>query len=63
MRAAQGGDVEAERIDFCRGHPAHIKCPRWIDFETEFPRLPTGKLYKAALRRRYRKKGHATQIC
>jgi long-chain acyl-CoA synthetase len=58
---ASGGDVEAELIAFCRGHLAHIKCPRSIDFETEFPRLPTGKLYKTALRDRYWK-GHASRI-
>jgi long-chain acyl-CoA synthetase len=55
------GDVEAELIAFCRGHLAHIKCPRSIDFETEFPRLPTGKLYKTALRERYWG-GHASRI-
>jgi long-chain acyl-CoA synthetase len=29
------------------------KVPRSIDFETELPRLPTGKLYKRLLRDRY----------
>jgi long-chain acyl-CoA synthetase len=45
--------LAAELIDFCRAHLAHIKCPRSIDFEAELPRLPTGKLYKRALRDRY----------
>jgi long-chain acyl-CoA synthetase len=58
---APGGDVEAELIAFCRAHLAHIKCPRSIDFETEFPRLPTGKLYKTALRDRYWR-DHASRI-
>jgi long-chain acyl-CoA synthetase len=58
---APGGDVEAELIAFCRAHLAHIKCPRSIDFEAEFPRLPTGKLYKTALRDRYWK-GRASRI-
>jgi acyl-CoA synthetase (AMP-forming)/AMP-acid ligase II len=58
---APGGDVEAELIGFCRRHLAHIKCPRSIDFETEFFRLPTGKLYKTALRDRYWT-GHASRI-
>jgi long-chain acyl-CoA synthetase len=58
---APGGDVEAELIAFCRGHLAKIKCPRSIDFETEFPRLPTGKLYKTALRDRYWR-GHASRV-
>jgi long-chain acyl-CoA synthetase len=58
---APGGDVEAELIAFCRGHLAKIKCPRSIDFETEFPRLPTSKLYKTALRDRYWR-GHASRV-
>ena len=48
-----GPEIEAELIAFCRASLAHHKCPRSIDFETELPRLPTGKLYKAALRERY----------
>jgi long-chain acyl-CoA synthetase len=42
-----------ELIAFCRQHLASIKCPRSIDFASELPRLPTGKLYKKALRDRY----------
>jgi long-chain acyl-CoA synthetase len=52
---AAGSELEAELISFCRAHLAHIKCPRSIDFEDEFPRLPTGKLYKQLLRDRYRR--------
>jgi long-chain acyl-CoA synthetase len=48
-------------IAFCRKHLAHIKCPQSIDFEDDFPRLPTGKLYKTALRDRYWK-GHENRI-
>ena len=48
---AAGAEMEAELIAFCRDHLAHHKCPRSIDFEAELPRLPTGKLYKAALTR------------
>jgi long-chain acyl-CoA synthetase len=59
--AAPGVETEAELIAFCRQHLAHMKCPRSIDFEEEFPRLPTGKLYKTALRDRYWK-GHASRI-
>jgi long-chain acyl-CoA synthetase len=58
---APGGDVEAELIAFCRQHLAPMKCPRSIDFESEFPRLPTGKLYKTPLRDRYWQ-GHKTRI-
>jgi long-chain acyl-CoA synthetase len=48
-----GPDLERELIAFCRGHLAHFKCPRSVDFVTELPRLPTGKLYKRVLRDRY----------
>ncbi len=56
-----GPKTEAELIAFCRQHLAHVKCPRSIDFEDDFPRLPTGKLYKTALRDRYWK-GHKSRI-
>jgi len=56
-----GSATEAELIAFCRKHLAHMKCPRSIDFEDDFPRLPTGKLYKTALRDRYWK-GHSGRI-
>ena len=45
--------IARELIEFCRGHLAHLKCPRSIDFVAELPRLPTGKLYKRELRDRY----------
>ena len=48
-------------IAFAREHIAHYKCPRTVDFETELPRLATGKLYKRLLRDRYWK-GHQTQV-
>jgi len=48
-----GPDLERELIAFCGQHLARQKCPRSIDFETELPRLPTGKLYKRILRDRY----------
>ncbi len=47
------GAIERELIDFCNEHLARQKCPRSIDFVTEFPRLPTGKLYKKPLRDKY----------
>jgi long-chain acyl-CoA synthetase len=58
---ASSAETEAELIAYCRDHLAHYKCPRSIDFEAEFPRLPTGKLYKASLRERYWK-GHKSRI-
>ena len=56
-----GAETETELIAYCRDHLARYKCPRSIDFEPELPRLPTGKLYKAALRERYWK-GHRSRI-
>jgi long-chain acyl-CoA synthetase len=43
----------AQLIAFCREHLAPLKCPRSIDYIDEMPRLPTGKLYKKALREKY----------
>ncbi len=40
-------------IDYCREHLAGFKAPRSIDYEDEFPRHETGKLYKRLLRDRY----------
>ena len=40
-------------IAYCRDHLAHMKCPKSIDFTDALPRLPTGKLYKRALRDAY----------
>jgi long-chain acyl-CoA synthetase len=59
--AEPGPTTEAELIAFCREHLAHMKCPRSIDFEDDFPRLPTGKLYKTPLRDRYWK-GRSSRI-
>ena len=50
---AQGAELEAELIAFCRQHLAHLKCPRSVDFTDALPRLPTGKLYKRQLRDKY----------
>ena len=48
-----GPEVAAELIAFCREHLAHLKCPRSVDFTSQLPRLPTGKLYKKPLRDSY----------
>jgi acyl-CoA synthetase (AMP-forming)/AMP-acid ligase II len=42
-----------ELTAFCREHLADVKCPRTIDFRTELPRHPTGKLYKRILKDEY----------
>jgi acyl-CoA synthetase (AMP-forming)/AMP-acid ligase II len=51
--ARAGPELAQELIAFCRDHLAHFKCPRTVDFVTELPRLPTGKLYKRLIRDKY----------
>ncbi|HKY89643.1 MAG TPA: hypothetical protein VJM11_01335 [Nevskiaceae bacterium] len=48
-----GPALERELIAFCQQHLAKMKCPRSVDFTEALPRLPTGKLYKKALREKY----------
>ena len=40
-------------IAFCQDRLAKYKCPISVDFVTELPRLPTGKLLKRELRAQY----------
>jgi long-chain acyl-CoA synthetase len=47
-------ELAQELIAHCRAHLAHFKCPRSVDFVSELPRQENGKLYKHALRERYR---------
>jgi len=57
-------DDDATREDimeFCRGRMAKQKWPRSIDFTTEMPRDPNGKLYKRKLKDPYWE-GHDGQI-
>jgi acyl-CoA synthetase (AMP-forming)/AMP-acid ligase II len=54
-------ELEQELLGFIREKLAHYKCPRSIDFESELPRLDTGKLYKRLLRDPYWS-GHDTRI-
>jgi acyl-CoA synthetase (AMP-forming)/AMP-acid ligase II len=42
--------LAAELIRYCRTHLADFKCPRSVEFRTELPRHPTGKLYKRLLK-------------
>ena len=51
--AEAGPALEAELIAFLRAQLSAIKCPRSIDFASELPRHPTGKLYKRLLRDKY----------
>lgn len=48
-----GPELEAELIDYCRTHLAGYKCPRTVEFDSELPRDPNGKLYKRRIRDRY----------
>jgi len=59
--ALAGPGLERELIAFCKEHLASFKCPRSVDFETELPRHPTGKLYKRLLRDRYWE-GHGSKL-
>jgi long-chain acyl-CoA synthetase len=45
--------LEREIIEHCRANLAGYKCPRSIDFVEDFPRSPTGKVYKRRLRDPY----------
>ncbi len=45
--------LSAELIQYCKTQLADVKCPRTIDFRTELPRHPTGKLYKRLLKDEY----------
>ncbi len=51
--ADAGPDLERVLIAYCKEHLADVKCPRSVDFRTELPRHPTGKLYKRLLKDEY----------
>jgi long-chain acyl-CoA synthetase len=53
--------LAAELIAHCRGHLAHYKCPRRVDFVQSLPRTDAGKLYKRRLRDQYRAAAAAAQ--
>jgi long-chain acyl-CoA synthetase len=42
-----------ELIEYCRARLSKFKCPKTVDFTDVIPRLPTGKLLKRELRKRY----------
>jgi long-chain acyl-CoA synthetase len=50
---APGPELAAELREYTRGRIAHFKAPREVEFVTELPRNPAGKLVKQALRRQY----------
>jgi long-chain acyl-CoA synthetase len=54
MRWADAGDdLRDELMAYARANISHVKAPRVIDFTTELPRHPTGKLYKRQIRDAY----------
>jgi acyl-CoA synthetase (AMP-forming)/AMP-acid ligase II len=59
--ASAGPDLGAELVEYCRARLAHFKCPKSVDFVSDLPRYPTGKLYKRVLRDKYWA-GHQTPI-
>ena len=48
-----GPELADEILTFCAGKLARFKTPKSIDFITEMPRDPNGKLYKRKLRDPY----------
>jgi long-chain acyl-CoA synthetase len=48
--AAAGPALAQELIDHCRVHLALSQCPRSVDFVTDLPREPNGKLLKRLVR-------------
>jgi long-chain acyl-CoA synthetase len=51
--AEAGSELEKELLAYCNQHLSKIKCPKSIDFVSDFPRTPTGKLLKRLLRDNY----------
>ena len=50
---AGSAELANDLIALCRDQLASFKCPRSVEFVTELPRLPTGKLLRRKLRERY----------
>ena len=48
-----GAELETEILTWCEGRLARYKAPKSIDFVSELPRDPNGKLYKRKLRDPY----------
>lgn len=46
-------ELAEELLAYCRSRLSTYKCPRSIEFTEDLPRMPTGKIRKAELRRRY----------
>jgi long-chain acyl-CoA synthetase len=48
-----GPELAARLIEHCAAHLASFKCPRHIEFVTDFPRTETGKVRRRVLRDNY----------
>ena len=46
-------ELAEELIEFSKNHLARYKCPKSIDFVTDLPRLPTGKIQRRIVREPY----------
>jgi len=51
--AQPGAALTEELLAFLAGRVARFKLPRTIDYATQLPRDPNGKLYKRCLREPY----------
>jgi long-chain acyl-CoA synthetase len=49
-KGTESPELAAGLIAHCRGRLASFKCPRSVEFVSELPRLPTGKLLRRQLR-------------
>ncbi len=45
--------TDRELIQFCRGQLSRVKCPSKVEFRSELPRTPSGKVRKGLLRQPY----------
>ena len=50
---AASAELESELIRYCKSQLSSISCPRSVDFVSELPRTPAGKLNKRVLRDQY----------
>jgi len=55
-------ETREEIMEFCKGNLAKQRWPRSIDFTTEMPRDPSGKLYKRKLRDPYWKEHNSSIV-
>jgi fatty-acyl-CoA synthase len=59
----EGSSVTAEEIrEYCLSHMAKHKCPRYVDFVTEFPMNAAGKIMKYKMRERAAEKLGLTAV-